>query len=56
MTSISVASIPVTSALVGVLVLFVKTEWFLIVSGVLVILACPLFVRSEVVNQDKQEN
>lgn len=50
MTSLSVASVPVASAVVSALVTFVKTEWFFIVSGVLVMAICPLFLRSDVLD------
>ena len=54
MSSLSVASVPVASAIVSALVTFVKTEWFFIAAGVLVMVICPFFLRSEVL-VEKQE-
>ena len=55
MTSLSVASMPVASAVVSVLVTFVKTEWFFIVTGVLVMVICPFFLRSDVLAEQQGE-
>ena len=55
MSSLSVASVPVASAIVSALVTFVKTEWFFIAAGVLVMVICPFFLRSEVLDEQQEE-
>ena len=55
MTSFSVASVPVASAIVSTLVTFVKTEWFFIAAGVLVMVSCPFFLRSDVLDEQQSE-
>lgn len=54
MSSLSVASIPVASAIVGVLVIFVKIEWLFIVVGILAIVVCPFFLRSKVLEENPE--
>ena len=55
MSSLSVASVPIASAIVSALVTFVKTEWFFIAAGVLVMVICPFFLRSEVMDEQQEE-
>ena len=55
MTSLSVASVPVASAIVSALVTFVKTEWFFVVTGALVMVICPFFLRSDVLDERQGE-
>lgn len=55
MSSLSVASVPVASFAISSLAAVIKTEWLFVVAGVLAIVVCPLFLRSKVL-EEKKEN
>ncbi len=51
MESLSVAAVPVTAMLVSALAAFVSTEWLFVVAGAVGLLACPLFLKSRVLDE-----
>lgn len=53
MSALSMASIPLTSAFVGLLTAVVKIEWLFCVTGILVIVICFFFLKSNVLKEEK---
>ena len=51
MTSLSVASVPIASIVVGALAAVIEIECLFIVSGMLAIAVCPFFLRSKVLEE-----
>lgn len=54
MSALSVASVPFASVVVSVMATVIATEWLFIAAGVMALLVCPFFLRSEVL-EEKQE-
>lgn len=54
MSSLSMASIPLASVLVGLLTAVVKIEWLFSVTGILAIVLCPFFLKSKVIKEKKK--
>lgn len=54
MSALSMASIPLALALVGLLTAVVKMEWLFSVTGILAIAMCPFFLRSKVLKEKKE--